>query len=91
MENTKMTPIRMPVELLSELDKLVGPGKRSKFVIEATEKELLRLKQKKALQSTAGIFKEKDYPGFATREDSYDWVRQLREETEARRREMFAQ
>ncbi|CAA7600738.1 Hypothetical protein DEACI_4145 [Acididesulfobacillus acetoxydans] len=91
MENTKMTPIRMPVELLAELDKRVGPGKRSKFVIEATEEELLRLKQKKALLSTAYIFEEKDYPGFASREDTYAWVRQLREETEAWRREMFAQ
>lgn len=89
LENTKLTPIRFPVDLLSDLDKLVGPGKRSKFIIEATQKELLRLKQKKALSSAAGIFKEMDYPEFATNGDTYSWVRKLREETEARRREIF--
>ncbi|OAT81707.1 hypothetical protein [Desulfotomaculum copahuensis] len=91
MENTKLTPVRFPVALLTDLDKLVGPGKRSKFIIEATQKELLRLKQKKALQTAAGIFREKDYPEFATSGDTYSWVRKLREETEARRRRLFEQ
>lgn len=91
MENTKLTPVRFPVDLLSDLDRLVGPGKRSKFIIEATQKELLRLKQKKALQTAAGIFEEKFYPEFTTSEDTYAWVRKLREETEARRRKLFEQ
>jgi len=91
MENSKLTPIRFPVDLLADLDKLVGPGKRSRFIIEATQKELLRLKQKKALQTVAGIFEEKNHPEFATSGDTYSWVRKLREETEARRRKFFEQ
>lgn len=91
MENTKLTPIRFPVDLLSDLDKFVGPGKRSKFIIEATQKELLRLKQKKALQSAAGTLVERNYPQFATSEDTYSWVRRLREETEDRRRQLLGE
>lgn len=84
MEKTRLTPIRFPVDLLLELDRYVGQGQKSKFIIEATQKELLRLKQKKALQSAAGVFKKEDYPGFAGPEDVSSWVRRLREEAEAR-------
>jgi len=91
METTKLTPIRLPVDLLAELDSLVGRGQKSKFIIEATKKELLRLKQRKALQAAAGIFKGKEYPQFATHADVSAWVRNLREETERRRREIFGE
>ncbi|MCL5935102.1 MAG: hypothetical protein M1543_01185 [Firmicutes bacterium] len=91
MENTRITPIRFPVELLSDLDKYVGERQRSRFIIDATKKELFRVKQKKALQSAVGIFKEGDYPEFATADDVSTWVRKLREETEVRRREIFGE
>lgn len=89
MENTKLTPVRFPVDLLAELDKFVSEGGRSKFIIEATRKELKRVRQRKAIQNAAGIFKEKDYPEFGTPEDTAEWVRKLREESDARRRELF--
>lgn len=91
MESTKLTPIRLPVDLLSDLDKHVGERQRSKFIIQATKKELIKLKQKKALQSVSGIFKDKDYPEFAGAEEVSSWVRKLREETEARRKEIFGE
>ncbi|KJR98563.1 MAG: hypothetical protein VR68_10370 [Peptococcaceae bacterium BRH_c4a] len=91
MENTKLTPIRFPLDLLSDLDKHVGERQKSKFIIEATKKELLKLKQKKALQSASGIFKDRDYPEFADAEDVSSWVRKIRDETEARRREIFGE
>ena len=91
MENTKLTPIRFPLDLLSDLDKHVGERQKSKFIIEATKKELLKLKQKKALQSASGIFIDRDYPEFADAEDVSSWVRKIRDETEARRREIFGE
>lgn len=91
MENTKLTPIRFPVELLADLDKFVGERQKSKFIIEATKKELLRLKQKKVLQAAAGIFKAGDYPAFDSSADVSAWVRKLRDETEERRREIFGE
>ncbi|MCL2336981.1 MAG: ribbon-helix-helix domain-containing protein [Firmicutes bacterium] len=89
MEKTKLTPIRFPTDLLNELDKYVAEGNRSKFVIEATRKELHRAKQRKAVQEVAGVFNQKDYPELNTAEDTANWVRNLREESEAIRRELF--
>jgi len=91
MEKTKLTPVRFPVELLSDLDSHVGEGRRSKFIVEATKKELTRLKQRKALKSAQGIFKEDIYPEFRTAEEVSEWVRKLREESEVRRRELFSE
>lgn len=91
MEKTKLTPIRFPVELLSELDSHIGEGRRSKFIVEATKKELIRLKQRKALKSSQGIFKGEDYPEFSTTDEVSLWVRKLREESEARRRELLGE
>lgn len=87
MEKTKLTPIRFPVDLLADLDKYISEGNRSKFIIEATRKELHRAKQRKAIQNASGILK--DYPEFKTPEDIATWIRKLREESEARRRDLF--
>ncbi|TEB12443.1 hypothetical protein Pmgp_01060 [Pelotomaculum propionicicum] len=84
-----MTPIRFPAELLDEIDKYIEDGNRSKFIIDAARKELYRLKQRKAIYNAAGIFVEKDYPELKTSEDTSNWVRKIREESEARRRDLF--
>lgn len=89
METTKLTPIRLPVDLLADLDSFVGKRQKSKFIIEATQKELLRLKQRHALQAAVGVFKAEDYPEFTA--DVSAWVRKLRDETEFRRREIFGE
>jgi len=91
MENTKMTPIRFPTILLADLEKYVGNGNRSKFIVDATRKELNRVKQRKAIHNVAGIFNDKNYPEFKTTEDISNWVRKLREESETRRRELFGE
>ncbi len=88
---TKLTPIRFPADLLSEIDRHIGGGNRSKFIIAAARKELYRLKQRKAVHNSAGIFDENDYPELTTSEDTANWVRILREESEARRRELYGE
>jgi len=76
---TKQTPIRFPVELLNEIDDYVGPRERSRFIIEAARKELIRLKQQTAIQNAKGVLKEGDYPEFASPDDVAGWVREIRE------------
>ncbi len=88
---TKLTPIRFPADLLAEIDKYIEDGNRSKFIIDAARKELYRLKQRKAIHNVAGIFDEKDYPELKTAEDTSNWVRKIREESEARRSELFGE
>lgn len=89
--DTKLTPIRFPSDLLTELDKYIGDGNRSKFIIDATRKELHRLKQSKVIHNVAGIFDERHYPELKTSEDAAKWVQKIREESEARRRELFGE
>lgn len=57
-----MTPIRIPADLLRDIDKHVGPRQRSHFIIEASQRELVRRKQMEALQEVAGAWKDEDHP-----------------------------
>lgn len=86
---TKQTPIRFPVDLLKDIDKYVGSGQRSKFIIEAANKELIKLKQQQAIQKAKGILSKDDYPEFNTSDDVAKWVRDLRDKSDAKRRELF--
>ena len=52
--NTKRTHIVIPQQLVAEIDTLVGKRGRSAFLTQAAEKELMRLRQIKALESAAG-------------------------------------
>ncbi|MDD2284383.1 MAG: ribbon-helix-helix domain-containing protein [Paludibacter sp.] len=88
---TKLTPIRFPADLLAEIDRYIEDGNRSKFIIDAARKELYRLKQRQAIHNAAGIFDDKDYPEIKTAEDTSNWVRKIRDESEARRRDLFGE
>ena len=79
MSQVKQKVIKFPLEVIGELERLVQPGKRSEFVIEATREKLERVKLGKALAKTAGGLKIEDYPEFATSEDVAKWIRELRE------------
>ncbi len=76
-----------PEDLLQVIDKLVGKRGRSKFVVEATRKELKRIQLQKALEKAAGAWKDEDYPEIK-KKGTYRWVRDLREEAEKRFREL---
>jgi len=72
-----------PEELLQAIDNLVGKRGRSKFVVEATRKELKRIQLQKALEKAAGAWKDEDHPDIKEK-GTYQWVRDLREEAEKR-------
>jgi hypothetical protein len=84
--NTKRTQIVIPEQSVARIDTIVGKRGRSKFLAQAAEKELMRLRQLKALGAAAGSWKEKDHaelnPGAAR------WVDKLRRQDEKRFREM---
>ena len=75
---------------IAQVKELIGKGRTEVIIIEATKKELLRLKQRRALQAAAGIFKAEEYPEFAAA-DASAWVRNLRDETDRRRRGIFGE
>ena len=75
-----------PEDLLQAIDNLVGKRGRSKFVVEATRKELKRIQLLKALQEAAGSWKDENHPALKEK-GTHQWVRDQREMEEERFRE----
>jgi len=75
-----------PEDLLQAIDKLVGKRGRSKFVVEATRKELKRIQFLQALQEAAGSWKDEEHPELQEK-GTYQWVREQREMEDRRIRE----
>jgi hypothetical protein len=82
--NLERVTIYFPKSLLDDLRKYVPARKRSAVIVEATEKEVERLKQIATLRRTAGAWKDKDYPQLATDEDIERFVHDLRASWHAR-------
>ncbi|MGB9887497.1 MAG: hypothetical protein ACPLRW_10940 [Moorellales bacterium] len=83
-EKTKLTAVRFPESLLRELNRAVGRGRRSEFIVRATEQALLRLKQGRALREYRGIFRAEEYPEFDNPDKTRAWVENLRREADER-------
>ncbi len=69
-------------QLVKDIDTLVGARQRSSFITQATEKELMRLRQIEALKAARGAWKDKDHPELKQGADK--WVQKLRRENERR-------
>jgi hypothetical protein len=74
--------IVIPQDLAREIDRMVGKRGRSKFLTQAAEKELKRLRMLHALQRAAGSWKDKDHPEL--RHGVARWVAKLRKLDERR-------
>lgn len=79
MLRVKQKVINFPLEVIGELERLVQPGKRTEFIVEATREKLERVRLGEALAKTAGSLKSEDYPEFATSESTARWVSELRQ------------
>ena len=78
----KRTHVVLSEELVRDIDAVVGARQRSSFLTRAAEKELMRLRQIKALKSAAGAWNDKDHPEL--KQGSVKWVQKLRREDERR-------
>jgi len=87
-QTNKRAHVVIPDQLVRAIDELVGSRQRSAFLAQAAERELLRLRQLKALDAAAGAWKDKDHPELRRGADV--WVRKLRQENERRFREATA-
>lgn len=72
------THIIVPDELIKEVDKVVGPRRRSSFITEAIERELKHERLMKSARKVAGSLKDVDIPGWETRESAAKWVHDSR-------------
>jgi hypothetical protein len=80
--NTKRTHIVIPEQLVARIDTIVGKRGRSKFLTQAAEKELMRLRQIKAIEAAAGSWEDKDHPEL--KHGAAKWVDRLRRQDEKR-------
>jgi Arc/MetJ-type ribon-helix-helix transcriptional regulator len=82
----KRTHVVLSEELVKEIDALVGARRRSSFLTQAADRELMRLRQIKALEAAAGAWKDEDHPEL--QHGAAAWVRKLRQESERRFRKV---
>ncbi len=80
--NIKRTHIVIPEQLVNQIDTIVGKRGRSVFFVQAAEKELMRLRQLKALENAAGAWKDKDHPEL--KQGAAKYVEKMRREDEKR-------
>jgi Arc/MetJ-type ribon-helix-helix transcriptional regulator len=69
----------LPEELIEEIDELVGPRQRSKFVAEAVREKLQRARLLRLLDKVAGSLANEDISGWETPESAAAWVRASRQ------------
>ena len=77
----KRTHVVLSEQLVKDIDKLVGSRQRSSFLTQAAERELMRLRQLKALDELVP-WKDKDHPEL--KEGAAKWISKLRREDEKR-------
>lgn len=74
----RRTHVLLPENLVGEIDGLVGPRARSRFIAEAVEGEVRRRRLRAALREMDGDLADVDIPGWETPEAAAEWVRAIR-------------
>jgi hypothetical protein len=77
-DETIRTHIVFPKELIEAVDRLVGPRKRSAFLVQAVEEKIDRERLGRALATTAGFLAEGTHPEWETPQQVSAWVHELR-------------
>jgi hypothetical protein len=73
---SRRAQVVLPVDLIDEIDKLVGKRGRSAFLAELAEREIKLRHQREVLRESAGAWKAEDHPELA--DGAAAWVRQIR-------------
>ena len=66
----------LPIDLVADIDKLVGKRGRSAFLTELAQREIKLRHQRQALREAAGAWKSEDHPELAEGSDA--WIREIR-------------
>lgn len=75
-----------PPELVAEVNRLVGPRRRSQFFLDAAAENLARLKLAQSAAKAAGSLAEVDTPEWESPEAASAWVRATRRGDDDHRR-----
>lgn len=78
--------VALPVDVIADIDRLVGKRSRSAFLTELAQREIKIRRQREALRETAGAWKSEDHPELA--QGSAAWIRQMRDRDKQRCEEL---
>jgi hypothetical protein len=78
------THVVVPEDLLAEVDRLVGPRRRSQFFVDAVAEKLARIKLAEVAAKAAGALKDVPIPDWDTAAEARKWVRASRQADEQR-------
>jgi len=84
----RRTHIVISEQLAVQIDRLVGKRGRSSFLVQAAEKELMRLRQVKALKAALGAWRDEKHPEL--KRGAAAWVAKVRRKDENRFRTVGA-
>jgi hypothetical protein len=76
----------LPIDVVADIDKLVGKRGRSAFLTEVARDEIQRRQQRNALRAAKGAWKDDDHPEL--KDGAEAWVNQMRSESEVRFQEI---
>jgi hypothetical protein len=79
--------VLMPAGGAKDLREYVPPRKRARFVAEAVERELRRLRLEAALEASAGAWQDEDHPDLADGLAIDRWIAEGRAQMDWDRRE----
>jgi hypothetical protein len=82
MKHAIRTHFIAPKDLIADVDKLVGPRRRSEFVTSAIAEKLKREKLLRLTREVAKLPPEEGVPGWETPEAVSKWVHDLRVEND---------
>ncbi len=82
MKTIQRAHVLLPQELVCEIDAIVGPRKRSAFLVETARAEIRRRRLLQFLESEEPAWKDGDHPELA--KGSAAWVRQQRQQGQTR-------
>jgi hypothetical protein len=83
-DGTVRAHVLMPRETVEAIDRVVGPRGRSRFLVDAAEEKLRRIRLLEAADRVAGSISEDDAPWWRTPDDISAWVRALRRDADDR-------
>ena len=85
MKEVVRTHVVLPPDLVDEVDRRVGPRRRSQFFADAAVEKLARLRLAEAAEQAAGSLADLPTPGWETPESAASWVHSSRRHDDERR------
>jgi metal-responsive CopG/Arc/MetJ family transcriptional regulator len=75
--------------LIKELDKITGERERSKFIVEAINEKIAKVKMKNIVTECAGAWKIENHKNFRTIEDVVKEINEYRKDSDSRIKELY--